>query len=237
MTAELSALIVAATSIAFLHTISGPDHYLPFVMISWARKWSVLKTTLITLLCGLGHILSSIVLGIVGISLGLAVKGLVHVESVRGNIAAWLLIAFGLVYLIWGLRRAIRNKPHVHSHAHAEKFIHKHTHSHHEEHVHIHDDEKNANTTPWVLFIIFNFEFLISFSSAPYTQTYPIRHLGQMPVDRLSLLVLLLALLTIPFLSQHSEDPLPHYSTRQGLLLNHTTLQPVFSPRPDPTGV
>ena len=157
MPAELSALIVAASSIAFFHTIFGPDHYLPFIMMSWARKWSVLKTSLITLLCGLGHIASSVVLGLIGISVGLAVKGLVHVESVRGNVAAWLLIAFGLVYLVWGLRRALRNKPHVHSHAHADKFIHKHMHSHHEEHVHIHDDQKNVSMTPWILFVIFVF--------------------------------------------------------------------------------
>ena len=157
MTAELGALIIAATSIAFFHTILGPDHYLPFIMMSWARKWTVLKTSLITLLCGLGHIASSVVLGLIGILLGLAVKGLVDFESFRGNLAAWLLIAFGLVYLVWGLRRALRNKPHEHSHAHVDKFIHKHVHSHSEEHVHIHDEEKNVSITPWVLFVIFVF--------------------------------------------------------------------------------
>ncbi len=157
MTAELGALIIAAISIAFFHTILGPDHYLPFIMMSWARKWSVVKTTLITLLCGLGHIASSIALGFIGISLGLAVKRLVNVESIRGNMAAWLLIAFGLVYLVWGLRRAFRNKPHVHSHAHVNKFIHKHLHSHNQEHAHIHDDQKNVSITPWILFVIFVF--------------------------------------------------------------------------------
>ena len=157
MTGELGALIIAATSIAFFHTILGPDHYLPFIMMSWARKWTVLKTSLITLLCGLGHIASSVVLGLIGILLGLAVKGLVDFESFRGNLAAWLLIAFGLVYLVWGLRRALRNKPHEHSHAHVDKFIHKHVHSHSEEHVHIHDEEKNVSITPWVLFVIFVF--------------------------------------------------------------------------------
>lgn len=157
MTAELGALIIAATSIAFFHTILGPDHYLPFIMMSWARKWTVLKTSLITLLCGLGHIASSVVLGLIGILLGLAVKGLIDFESFRGNLAAWLLIAFGLVYLVWGLRRAMRNKPHEHSHAHVDKFVHKHVHSHSEEHVHIHDDEKNVSITPWILFVIFVF--------------------------------------------------------------------------------
>jgi hypothetical protein len=89
MTVELNALIITAASIGFFHTILGPDHYLPFIMMSWARKWSVLKTSLITLLCGLGHITSSVVLGLIGVAMGLAVKGLEHVESVRGNLAAW----------------------------------------------------------------------------------------------------------------------------------------------------
>jgi nickel/cobalt exporter len=157
MTSELGALIVAATSIAFFHTILGPDHYLPFIMMSWARKWNLLKTSLITLLCGLGHIASSVVLGLLGVLLGLAMQGLVDFESFRGNLAAWLLIAFGLVYLVWGLRKALRNKPHEHSHAHVDRFIHKHVHSHNQEHVHIHDDNNNVSITPWVLFVIFVF--------------------------------------------------------------------------------
>jgi sulfite exporter TauE/SafE len=157
MSVELGALILTAASIAFFHTILGPDHYLPFIMMSWARKWSLVKTSMITFLCGLGHIASSVVLGLLGVLFGLAVKGLVDFESFRSNIAAWLLIAFGLVYLVWGLRRALRNKPHEHSHPHIDKFVHKHVHTHSEEHIHIHDDEKNVSITPWVLFVIFVF--------------------------------------------------------------------------------
>jgi uncharacterized membrane protein len=88
MTAELNALIITAASIGFFHTILGPDHYLPFVMMSWARKWSGVKTTLITVLCGLGHIGSSVVLGLIGVSVGIAVNKLEFVESFRGNLAA-----------------------------------------------------------------------------------------------------------------------------------------------------
>lgn len=157
MTAELNALIITAASIAFFHTILGPDHYLPFVMMSWARKWSVLKTTLITLLCGLGHIGSSVLLGMVGVTLGVAVKKLEIVESFRGNLAAWLLIAFGLVYFVWGLRRAYRKKSHVHNHTHASEAAHAHLHSHHAEHAHVHDDKTTPSITPWALFVIFVF--------------------------------------------------------------------------------
>ena len=157
---EPKALIIAASAAAgvgFVHTILGPDHYVPFVMMSWARKWSGLKTTLITLLCGLGHIGSSVVLGFIGVALGLAVGRLEGVESVRGNIAAWLLIAFGLAYLAWGVRRALRGKPHMHSHLHSGDSVHTHVHEHFTEHAHVHNNKAATSITPWVLFAIFVF--------------------------------------------------------------------------------
>ncbi len=157
MTAELNALIITAASIGFFHTILGPDHYLPFVMMSWARKWSGLKTTLITILCGFGHIGSSIVLGLIGVSVGIAVNKLEFVESFRGNLAAWLLIAFGLVYFVWGLRRAYRSRPHEHSHIHTSEAAHTHTHSHQREHTHVHNDKTGKSIAPWALFVIFVF--------------------------------------------------------------------------------
>ncbi len=67
---EAQILLLTAASIAFLHTILGPDHYLPFVALGKARKWSLAKTLRITLYCGLGHVLSSVVIGGVGIVLG-----------------------------------------------------------------------------------------------------------------------------------------------------------------------
>jgi nickel/cobalt exporter len=157
MNTELGVLIITAASIGFFHTLFGPDHYVPFIMMSWARKWSTFKTALITFLCGIGHIGSSVVLGLVGVAMGLAVKKLEIVESVRGNIAAWLLIAFGLAYFVWGLRRAYQKKTHVHSHAHSFGAEHEHSHSHHLEHAHVHDEKSNISITPWVLFTIFVF--------------------------------------------------------------------------------
>jgi len=157
MTAELSALVITAASIGVLHTVLGPDHYLPFIMMSWARKWSRVKTTFITFLCGLGHIASSVVLGLIGVSMGLAVKKLELIESVRGNLAAWLLIAFGLAYLVWGLRRAYRNQPHMHTHVHTDQAAHTHRHSHHQKHSHVHNGKNTSSITPWTLFVIFIF--------------------------------------------------------------------------------
>jgi len=55
-------LSVTAVSLGFLHTLLGPDHYLPFIVLSEARKWTVKKTMLITFFCGLGHVGSSVIL-------------------------------------------------------------------------------------------------------------------------------------------------------------------------------
>ncbi len=155
MSNESYILVVTAASIGFFHTLLGPDHYLPFILLSQSGKWSIKKTTLVTVLCGLGHVLSSIVLGVAGIVFGLAVTKLVGLESFRGNIAAWGLIAFGLLYFVWGLRQAIRNKPHKHTHAHQGGIEHQHTHTHSKEHAHAHIEQGKKNITPWVLFIIF----------------------------------------------------------------------------------
>ena len=157
MTAELNALMITAASLGFIHTLLGPDHYLPFIAIAWARNWSTLKTAVVTFLCGIGHIASSVVLGMIGVALGLAVNRLELFESVRGNVAAWLLIAFGLAYTVWGLRRAFQKKSHDHSHSHLPGMTHEHHHNHAGGHIHVHDNGESKNITPWVLFIIFVF--------------------------------------------------------------------------------
>jgi nickel/cobalt transporter (NicO) family protein len=156
MDSSIALLSVTAVSIGFIHTILGPDHYLPFIVLSQARKWSLRKTMIVTFFCGVGHVLSSVVLGLVGIAVGISVTKLVSVESFRGNIAAWLFIAFGLVYMIISVRNLIKNRKHTHSHFHAGGEKHYHEHDHHKDHSHIHQEEM-ANTTPWVLFLIFVF--------------------------------------------------------------------------------
>ena len=148
---DLNILMATAATIAFVHTVFGPDHYLPFIVLSRARGWSIVKTIWITLLCGIGHVGSSIVLGAIGIGAGIGVSKLIGIESYRGNIAAWAFLAFGLVYTVWGIRRAILNKPHKHYHTHTNGTIHAHDHTHQNNYDHLH----GKNMTPWILFIIF----------------------------------------------------------------------------------
>ncbi len=153
MDSSLWILSGTAVLIAFIHTVIGPDHYLPFIMLGRANKWSVKKVALISMLCGIGHVLSSVVLGTIGIIVGIAVRDLEYFESFRGEIASFLLIGFGIAYATWGVRRAIRNRPHSHSHQlpNGAECFHKHAHT--EDYSHTHPKERP--TTFWTIFIIF----------------------------------------------------------------------------------
>jgi len=156
MSNEIVILAGTAATIGFVHTVLGPDHYLPFIVLSKARGWNSIRTAMITLLCGIGHILSSVVLGFIGIALGIAVFRLEAIESFRGELAAWLLIIFGFTYFIWGIHKAIRSRPHDHFHQHGSGDVHIHSHKHIGDHTHIHSS-KSDSLTPWVLFTIFIF--------------------------------------------------------------------------------
>jgi nickel/cobalt exporter len=163
--AELSILVATAFSVGFLHTLLGPDHYIPFVAMARSNKWSSRRTFSITALCGLGHVIGSVVIGSIGLMLGSMLMQLEALEAFRGDAAAWLLIGFGLAYLTWGTIRAVRDIPHTHMHAHADGTVHSHLHRHDLEHRHVHKaidieedkDRPGRLITPWLLFLIFVF--------------------------------------------------------------------------------
>jgi ABC-type nickel/cobalt efflux system permease component RcnA len=152
-----SALMVTALVVGITHTLLGPDHYLPFVALSKARKWTTGRTLGVTFLCGMGHVFGSIILGSIGLAAGWSLGGMEAIESIRGSIAAWLLTAMGLIYLAWAVRGLARNKPHTHIHAHADGTVHTHEHSHHGQHAHPHAEENKRSVTAWSLFVIFVF--------------------------------------------------------------------------------
>jgi len=153
---EAQILLLTAASIAFLHTVLGPDHYVVFTAMGRARGWSLSRTLRITLFCGVGHVLSSLVIGVIGLLLGKQLVALTEFESLRGNLAGWALLTFGLMYFAWGLRQAGRHRRHSHVHTHGE-VVHDHQHDHRDEHTHVHDQNSRNLITPWALFIIFIF--------------------------------------------------------------------------------
>jgi len=107
------ALSSAALIIGFVHCVCGPDHYIPFVAMSRVGVWSLRKTLLVTVICGIGHVLGSAALGFVGIAAGVILFQLESVEHLRGDVAAWLLLVFGAAYLAWGLVHARRGHRHA----------------------------------------------------------------------------------------------------------------------------
>jgi len=151
---EAQVLLFTAASIAMLHTILGPDHYLVFTAMGKARGWTLSRTLRVTFYCGTGHVLSSVLIGAVGLLLGSQLASLVKIEGLRGNLAGWALLAFGLVYFAWGLRRAGQSRRHSHVHVH-EDVVHDHEHDHREDHTHVHDRESGSSITPWAMFIVF----------------------------------------------------------------------------------
>ncbi len=154
MHGDLVVLSLTAASVGFLHTLTGPDHYLPFVMIGRARRWGYAKLATVTTLCGLGHVLSSILLALLGVAAGVALSRLEAWENLRGNWAAYALMGFGIAYTLWGLRKAWRGQVHTHYHRHADGTFHRHPHNHHHpDHAHLHGDGERI--TVWVLFAIF----------------------------------------------------------------------------------
>ena len=140
-----TSMLVAAIGVAFVHTALGPDHYLPFVALAKARRWSLRRTLWITTACGIGHVLSSLLLGGLGIAAGIAVGALETVENQRGAMAAWLLFGVGIAYALWGVRQALR---HVHAHGHSHG-----SGDHHHGHGQV--PVAARSTTFWALFVVF----------------------------------------------------------------------------------
>jgi len=151
MTNETLLLAGTALTIGFFHTLFGPDHYIPFIVMARARKWTLWKTIWITTLSGLGHVGSSVVIGILGIAAGFGISRIEGLETTRGDLAAYAFILFGFVYMLYGIWRAIKNKPHKHFHDHIDGTKHTHEHTHYHGHNHPH----SKSITPWILFTIF----------------------------------------------------------------------------------
>ena len=157
MTSELTLLLGTAGTLGVIHTLLGPDHYIPFTAMARARQWSMRRTLSWTLLSGLGHVASSIVIGLAGLVFGVEVLRLTKLESLRGNLAGWLLLGFGLAYMLWGIRRAMRAQSEQIVHAHLSESEADHSRNPHDHGLHTHVHGDRSNITPWVLFTILVF--------------------------------------------------------------------------------
>ncbi|MGN0837085.1 MAG: hypothetical protein ACI4OS_06545 [Akkermansia sp.] len=131
MNSSLMILLGAALADAVLHTLAGPDHYVPLIAIARSRGYGLARALLWTLLCGVGHVGSALVIAwlFVSVSSLLSSAEVARLDEARGALAAWSLMLLGCAYLLWS-RRQRRRRVHAHRHA-------------------------SASLTPWVLCLIF----------------------------------------------------------------------------------
>jgi nickel/cobalt exporter len=128
-------LAIAAVTVGSLHT-AAPDHWVPFVALSRARHWTARRTAAVTLLCGFGHVTVSALFGLIGLFFG--IRMIESIGTRMGSVAPLLLIAFGVVYGLWGLRRMLAPRLHGHSHSRYD---------------HVHDPSR---ASAWTLFLLFS---------------------------------------------------------------------------------
>lgn len=151
MQSELTLLIIAAITVACLHTVTGPDHYIPFIALSRSRGWSFSKTIFWTVFCGCGHVWSSVLLGLGGAAISWSLSTIKLFENIRGGIAGWCMLLFGLLYGVWGLYRAKKNKIHKHFDMYEDGSMYVYEHKHGD----VVNTKDRHKVTPWVMFIIF----------------------------------------------------------------------------------
>src|SRR5665213_1615542 len=127
-------LIAGVAAVGVLHTLV-PDHWVPITLIARQHGWSTLETARAAFVAGIGHTISTLVLGLVVWFAG-AEMGALYGRIVD-TVASLALVAFGL----WIAVSAWREMNGSHSHGH-----HHHAHDHHHGHDHHHDDPLYAPT-------------------------------------------------------------------------------------------
>lgn len=148
--------MMSAASLGVIHTLLGPDHYLPFIVLSKARNWTRTRTLWITFISGVGHVGGSVILGLVGIAMGISLSRLESIEASRGNLVGWMLIAFGILYSAYGIYKYFRKG----SHFHLPAFLRPRSIRHRDLHLadsELKKEDDAGRLTPWILFLIFVF--------------------------------------------------------------------------------
>ena len=152
METGLWALMIATFTLAVTHSIN-PDHWFPFVMVGRANKWKVSWVLVLAVVAGIGHVGTSVVIGLVGV---FAEKG------TSKDIAIFLESATPILLMVFGFSYAAyafyKQRVGAHGHSHGIPIINKwlgidpHAydlpgghHVHKGEDYHKHDDHKNAH--------------------------------------------------------------------------------------------
>lgn len=248
MNPEFVILVATAATLGVTHTALGLDHTLPFILLGRARTWSLAKTLGITGICGLAHVASSVVVGLLGVSLGVALSSLEWFEQVRGYWVGWALVAFGVVYSLVALRNVRHRTPHRHVHVLADGTVrrrdHRHDRSGHSANQSHHAAASGDGTT-WetplrhgnlvaslfVVFLLGPCEALLPLMTAPSLQSSAASSLAVAAVFGAATLSTMLALVTIGWLGmkwQWLTNLEPHLHWLSGVAIASSGLAMLF---------
>jgi FtsH-binding integral membrane protein len=123
------ALLAASAGVGFGHAIL-PDHWVPLAVLGRTRRYPLSKVARLSGLAGVAHVLISILLGAVIISIGLQFRS--TVQSAQDTIIGCLLIATGLGFGVFELI----GPGHSHGHRHHHRHSHDHDDDEHDDHAH-----------------------------------------------------------------------------------------------------
>lgn len=104
-------LALSSAMVGLVHSLA-PGHWIPIVMISKSRKWSLSKSLLGALTAASGHIFISILFMILSLEIGVHV--LVKNEALIERYSGVGLIVFGIIYAFFSFNR----HSHCHGHTH-----------------------------------------------------------------------------------------------------------------------
>jgi putative Mn2+ efflux pump MntP len=121
LSTEFFQFIAGAILLSVVHALI-PNHWIPYVLISRSEKWSTATSLRVTAVGGFAHTLSTVIIGILIGLLGYQLNNLI--ESISSFYAPVILISFGLIYVIIGIKNLLT-----------------HSHSHHHHHEHIEEDK------------------------------------------------------------------------------------------------
>ncbi len=104
-------LMGATFFIALTHAVM-PNHWMPFALIGKGQKWSLAKTILITAIAGLGHSITTCILGSIIAILGFNIAK--YAETFAEPFSGLILIIIGITFILIG---RLRSNPHDHNHS------------------------------------------------------------------------------------------------------------------------
>lgn len=188
-------MLLAAVGIGVGHAIL-PDHWMPLAMLARTRRYPTRKVLRLSLAAAVTHVLVSLLAGAVLIAVGMRFRDSVarHTDLAVGGV----LVATGLILLVFEALGRGHSHPHPHGHGHGHHDDGDHDHRdndhdhHHADHDHPHPHPARATPTPAPALALLD---------RPITTTHPAPPPLPSPPRRRSLLTFL-----VPFGAAASPD-------------------------------